>query len=77
MSQKKLVLEYLSWLEDKKNVSVSTRNQRLAAIHSLCRYLQRVDVPHIDRWQDVLTIKQRKVLPSPCCFYQLTESGCC
>ena len=39
---KKLVLEYLSWLEDKKNVSVSTRNQRLAAIHSLCRYLQRV-----------------------------------
>ena len=65
---KKLVLEYLSWLEDKKNVSVSTRNQRLAAIHSLCRYLQRVDVPHIDRWQDVLTIKTKKGTAKPMLF---------
>ena len=62
------MLEYLSWLEDKKNVSVSTRNQRLAAIHSLCRYLQRVDVPHIDRWQDVLTIKTKKGTAKPMLF---------
>jgi integrase/recombinase XerD len=32
------VKEFLHWLETCKNVSVSTRNQRLAAIHSFFRY---------------------------------------
>lgn len=34
------IKEFLSWLEKEKGVSVNTRNQRLAAIHSLFRYAQ-------------------------------------
>ncbi|MTI96613.1 MAG: integrase [Firmicutes bacterium] len=34
------IKEFLLWLETSKNVSASTRNQRLAAIHSFFRYAQ-------------------------------------
>ena len=33
------ITEYLNWLEQECNNSISTRNQRLAAIHSLFRYI--------------------------------------
>lgn len=62
---KNTVLDYLLWLEKSCGVSVSTRNQRLAAIHSLCRYLQHADVTHIDRWQEILSIKAKKTRPKP------------
>lgn len=59
------VLDFLSWLENKKCVSIQTRNQRLAAIHSLCRFLQHSDVIHIDRWQEILAIKFKKTRFKP------------
>lgn len=34
------IKEFLSWLESTRNVSINTRNQRLAAIHSFYRYAQ-------------------------------------
>ena len=34
------VRDFLHWLETSKNVGISTRNQRLAAIHSFFRYAQ-------------------------------------
>lgn len=34
------ISEYLVWLLDVRNCSPATRNYRLAAIHSLCKYLQ-------------------------------------
>lgn len=34
------IKEFLNWLETYKKVSISTRNQRLAAIHSFFRYAQ-------------------------------------
>ena len=37
---KSLVLGFLSWLENDRHNTVSTRNQRLACIHGFCRYLQ-------------------------------------
>lgn len=65
---KENVLDFLSWLEKKKSVSVQTRNQRLAAIHSLCRFLQHSDVTHIDRWQEILSIKSKKARSKPLAF---------
>ena len=59
------VLGFLAWIEDTKGVTVQTRNQRLAAIHSLCRYLQHSDITHIDRWQEILSIKFKKAHPKP------------
>ncbi|MDD4518882.1 MAG: tyrosine-type recombinase/integrase [Limnochordia bacterium] len=34
------IRDYLVWLETHRNVSINTRNQRLAAIHSFYRYAQ-------------------------------------
>lgn len=62
---KENVLAFLAWLEETKGVTIQTRNQRLAAIHSFCRYLQHADITHIDRWQDILSIKSKKAHPKP------------
>ena len=40
------VLDFLAWIENTKGVTIQTRNQRLAAIHSFCRYLQHADITH-------------------------------
>lgn len=40
------IISYLNWLENEHHVSISTGNQRLAAIHSFYRYLQS-EVPDI------------------------------
>lgn len=40
MIEPKLVIQFLDWLQTERNCSISTRNQRLAAIHAFFRYLQ-------------------------------------
>ena len=62
------VLDYLSWLETERSASVSTRNHRLAVIHSFCRYMMRADITHMDRWQDILSIKSKKDRPKQMLF---------
>src|SRR5665648_188903 len=37
---KKLIEEFLTWIETELGCSVSTRNQRLAAIHAFFKYLR-------------------------------------
>lgn len=37
---KELIIEFLDWLENERNCSISTRNQRLAAIHAFLHYVQ-------------------------------------
>lgn len=59
------VLDFLDWMEKSKGITVQTRNQRLAAIHSLCKYLQHSDIIHIARWQEMLSIKFKKARPKP------------
>jgi integrase/recombinase XerD len=34
---KDLVIEFLTWLEEERKCSISTRNQRLAALHAFFR----------------------------------------
>lgn len=62
------VLDFLSWLETDRHVSVNTRNHRLAVIHSFCRYMMKADITHIDRWQDILSIKSKKARPKTMSF---------
>ncbi|MFI3298142.1 MAG: tyrosine-type recombinase/integrase [bacterium] len=57
---KKTILGFLDWIQDVKHCSSSTRNQRLGAILSFCRYMQYEDVIHIQQWQDILSIKIKK-----------------
>lgn len=58
---RKNVHDYLDWLQEVKNSSVTTRNQRLAAIHAFCRYMQYEDVTRLQQWQEILGIKMKKV----------------
>lgn len=54
------IAEFLNWLERKCNNSISTRNQRLAAIHSLFRYIQMQAPEHMFQCQQVLGIPYKK-----------------
>lgn len=54
------ISEYLIWLLDVRKCSPATRNYRLAAIHSLCKYLQYAAIDMIEEWQKILSIKAMK-----------------
>ena len=54
------VTGFLSWLIDAKGCSISTRNNRLAAIHAFVSYLQYECIEHIDEWQRVLAVRNMK-----------------
>lgn len=54
------IRKFLKWLEEFKNVSISTRNQRLAAIHSFFRYAQTENPEIIFESQRILGIPFKK-----------------
>jgi len=54
------IKDFLQWLETSKNVSTSTRNQRLAAIHSFFRYAQTENPEILFESQKILGIPFRK-----------------
>ncbi len=56
------VLAFLTWLETTRRCSTSTRNQRLAAIHSFCKYIMYEDVKLLDQWSNILKIKFKKTI---------------
>lgn len=55
-----LVEAFLDHLEDDRRVSVSTRNHRLAVLHSFCRYVQLEAPEHLLRCQRILAIPSRR-----------------
>lgn len=56
----KLIENFLNWLEEVRKCSVSTRNQRLAAIHAFFKYLQ-LEHPHsLYQYQQILAIPMKK-----------------
>jgi len=56
-----LVTGFLDWLETERKCGISTRNQRLAAIHSFFRYAQGEDPSGLYYFQKVLSIPIKKV----------------
>jgi integrase/recombinase XerD len=61
---RKLVEEYLQWLEKTRCCIASTRNVRLAAFHSFCRYLQIEFPDYIHQAQQILAIPIKKTKKS-------------
>lgn len=57
---KKLIEEYLDWLEKDRGCTVSTRNVRLAAIHAFCRYLQLKHPDYIYQFQQILAVPVKR-----------------
>src|SRR5208337_1307074 len=59
-----LIVDFLSWLEQGRNNSITTRNQRLACIHGFCRFLQIEDPAGLSAYQKILAIPVKKA-PKP------------
>lgn len=54
------LIDFLKWLETDRKSSISTRNQRLAAIHSFFRYLQAEEPAGIFHFQKIMNIPVKK-----------------
>lgn len=55
-----LIDGFLSWLEQERNNSIATRNQRLACIHGFYRYMQIEDPVGLLTYQKILSIPIKK-----------------
>lgn len=55
-----VICEFLDWLETERGCSVSTRNQRLIAIHSFFRYVQKQCPADMETIQGILDIPYKK-----------------
>jgi site-specific recombinase XerD len=70
---KEIVIEYLGWIQTERNCSNSTRNARLAAIHSFFRYVQYQHPENLYEYQKILSIKFKKAERLPMSY--LTIDG--
>jgi integrase/recombinase XerD len=61
---KELLTDFLQWLEIERKSSISTRNQRLAAIHSFFRYVQAEEPAGMLHFQKIIGISTKKA-PKP------------
>lgn len=57
---RELVVEYLGWLEEKRGSSISTRNQRLAALRSFFNYVSTTAPETLLACQKILNIPMKK-----------------
>ncbi len=55
-----LITGFLDWLEEKRGCKATTRNQRLIALHSFCRYIQKVSPENMENLQSVIKIDYKK-----------------
>jgi site-specific recombinase XerD len=55
-----VIEDFLSWLETERNCSISTRNQRLSAIHAFFKYLQYEAPESMEHFQTVIAIPSKK-----------------
>lgn len=54
------ILDYLRWIEVEKGISLATRNYRLAAVKSFCRFLMYKDIDRMAQWQNIMSIPKAK-----------------
>jgi integrase/recombinase XerD len=57
---KEFVIHFLDWLETKRKCSISTRNQRLAVIHSFVHYVQKESPENLFELKKILSIPSKK-----------------
>ena len=68
-----LIIEFLTWLEEGRHNSKSTRNQLLACIHAFYRYLQIEDPIGLLSYQKILAIPMKKT-PQPSVNYLTADA---
>ena len=65
--------EFLSYIESRRNIGVSTRNHRLAAIHAFFRYVQYRDPAGFERCAEVLSVPFKKAYSAPMTYMSVEE----
>ena len=66
-----LILRFLRWLEEERGCKVTTRNQRLAAIHSFFSFLMIEAPQYMEQCQKVLSIPTKKADKPPLMYLPL------
>jgi integrase/recombinase XerD len=67
------VLAFLHHLEQERRVSATTRNVRLAAIHTFARFLAAREPTHLDQAQRLLGIPFKRARPRPIAYLEYEE----
>lgn len=60
MLNRNLVSDFLDWLEAQRKVSVTTRNQRLAAMKAFAHYVQYRNPEYLENCTDIITMRPKK-----------------
>lgn len=55
-----LIIEFLDWIEQERNCTISTRNQRMVALYSFFRYVQKEAPENLYGIQKILNIPNKK-----------------
>lgn len=71
--KKDVIVGFLMWLEKDRNNSINTRNQRLAAIHALTRYLQGQKPEYMFECQRILSLPVKRYQKQVIDFLQVDE----
>lgn len=69
----KTIEEYLKYLEEEKGNGISTRNQRLAAIHSFYQYLQKRELSCFDICANIISIPYKKAPKKTLSYFSKEE----
>jgi integrase/recombinase XerD len=67
------VLAFLAFMEAERHIRPSTRNQRLAGIHSFCKFLQRKEPSCIDNCNAILGIAFKKTPMKSIAYMSMEE----
>lgn len=60
MFNRDTITSFLNWLEDVRHCSISTRNSRMAAMKSFCRFLMFEDPSHLKQWTLILQVRPKR-----------------
>ena len=68
-----LIANFLNYLENDRNNSISTRNNRLAALHSFFKYVQNREPDLLFQCQQILNLPVKRHIKKSVCFLQQEE----
>jgi site-specific recombinase XerD len=68
-----VITAFLAHLEQARHTTVSTRNVRLAALHTFCRFLAAQHPDHVDQAQRILGIPFKRTRPRPVEYLEYEE----
>lgn len=68
-----IIRDFLHYLEKERNCTIATRNQRLAAIHSLCRFIGERSPEHVAWCSEIRSIPFKKTSYAAMTYLEKSE----